>query len=35
MYRGAFFRLALCKVIVRRTISSYNKELYFQLEKAL
>ena len=32
---GHFFRLFLCKVIVRRTISSYNKELYFHLEKAL
>ena len=27
--RGNFFRLSLCKIIVRRTISSYNKELYF------
>ena len=27
--RGPFFRLSLCNIIVRRTISSYNKELYF------
>ena len=27
--RDPFFRLSLCKIIVRRTISSYNKELYF------
>ena len=26
---GPFLGLSLCKVIVRKTISSYNKELYF------
>ena len=29
MYQGTFFRLSLCKIIVRGTISSYNNELYF------
>ena len=33
--KGPLFRLSLCNIIGRRNISSYNKELYFQLEKAL